>query len=60
MSKNNVVLSFEDSDVLVESKQLKGVDVIRLQPIGTKKEHMLKFDVSFIILILTGIELTLF
>lgn len=40
-----VTLMFEDFDVLVENKQIKGSDIIRLHPIGTKKEHILKFEV---------------
>ena len=46
MSKGSTI-SFEESDVLVENRQLKGVDIIRLQPIGTKKEHLIKFDVRY-------------
>ena len=38
-------MSFEDASMLVESKNIKGVDVIRIQPIGGKKEFFFKFDV---------------
>ena len=38
-------MSFEDASMLVESKNIKGADVIRIQPIGGKKEFFFKFDV---------------
>lgn len=37
-------MSFEDASMLVESKNIKGADVIRIQPIGGKKEFFFKFD----------------
>ena len=40
-----MTITFDDTDILVETRQLKGVDVIRLQPIGTRKEHIFKFEV---------------
>ena len=39
------VIPFE-GPVLVEQKQIKGVDTIRLQPIGTRKEYNFKFEVT--------------
>lgn len=39
-------IAFEEASVLVESKQLKGVNTLRLHPIGTKKDFSFKFDVS--------------
>ena len=38
-------LSFTESSILVESKQIKGTDIIRLQPIGTRRETCIKFEV---------------
>ena len=35
-----------DGSILVESKQLKGVDILRIQPIGSRKEFLFKFDVG--------------
>ena len=35
-----------DGSVLVENKQIKGGEVLRIQPIGSRKEFMFKFDVS--------------
>ena len=35
-----------DGSVLVENKQLKGTEVLRVQPIGSRKEFIFKFDVS--------------
>ena len=35
-----------DGSVLVENKQLKGTEVLRIQPIGSRKEFIFKFDVS--------------
>ena len=35
-----------DGSILVESKQIKGVDTLRIQPIGSRKEFLFKFDVS--------------
>ena len=35
-----------DSAVLVEEKENRGLNCIRLQPIGNKKEYWLRFEVS--------------
>ena len=43
MNKANVI-PFEGA-ILVEQKQIKGVDTIRVQPIGSRKEFNFKFDV---------------
>ena len=40
------ILTF-DTSVLVEEKDMKGSKVIRVQQIGNRKEHCLRFDVSF-------------
>lgn len=44
MSKANV-LAF-DTSVLVEEKEYRGQNCIRLQQVGSKKEHWIRFDVS--------------
>jgi len=41
------ILTF-DTSVLVEEKDMKGSKVIRVQQIGNRKEHCLRFDVSFL------------
>ena len=41
-----LTISLEEADVLVESKTTKNGDVIRMHPIGSKKEHILKFEVG--------------
>lgn len=46
MSKGLLSIPFERPSTLIESKQIKGSDIIRVQPIGTRKEYCLKFDVS--------------
>lgn len=46
MTKGLVTISFTEASILVESKQIKGTDIIRLQPIGTRRETCIKFDVS--------------
>ena len=38
------VLTF-DTSVLVEEKEHRGFNAIRLQQIGNKKEHCIRFDV---------------
>ena len=39
------VLTF-DTSVLVDEKEHRGMHAIRLQQIGNKKEHCIRFDVS--------------
>lgn len=34
-----------DSSVLVEEKENRGLNCIRLQPVGSKKEYWLRFEV---------------
>ena len=46
MSKGLLTISFEETSMLIENKEVKGNDIIRIQPIGTRKEFFLKFDVS--------------
>ena len=46
MTKGLVTISFTEASILVESKQIKGTDIIRLQPIGTRRETCIKFEVS--------------
>lgn len=41
-----MTITFDESPLLVESKQMKGSDIIRIQPIGTRREYCFKFDVS--------------
>ena len=35
-----------DSSVLVEEKENRGLNCIRVQPVGSKKEYWLRFEVS--------------
>lgn len=44
MGKANV-FAF-DTSVLVEEKEYRGQNCIRLQQVGNKKEHWIRFDVS--------------
>jgi hypothetical protein len=39
------VLTF-DTSVLVDEKEHRGMNAIRLQQIGSKKEHCIRFDVG--------------
>ena len=39
------VLTF-DTSVLVEEKDMKGSKIIRIQQIGNRKEHCLRFEVN--------------
>ena len=41
------VLAF-DTSVLVEEKEYRGLNCIRLQQVGNKKEHWVRFEVSSI------------
>ncbi len=45
-----ITVSFEQADILVENKNQKGVNIIRIQAIGNKKEHILKFEVLYLIM----------
>ena len=45
MSKGHS-LPFFDPPLLIEEKDIKDVKILRLQQIGSKKEHIVRFEVS--------------
>ena len=54
-----MIITFDESPLLVESKQMKGSDIIRIQPIGTRREFCFKFEVSCNLTFTTIVCLTL-